>query len=306
MRILVPVDNSSHSRQAIKFLGHRETLLGNNPEIELVNVQYSVPEALIEFFNMDSFKAHCLEEGKKIFDELRSEVNASKLNAHEKVLYGEVGKTIAEEAKAEKCDLIVMGTRGLNPMKSLFLGSVSNAVLAQTNIPMLLLRDQTPPLKDNLRVGIFVDGSEYGDAAANFVLKNLPLFGKNAAFTVVHAEEPMPDPIAPTAINPFTPMASRDKLEKDQKERFEDTIRSVLEPFKAAEVQIEAKLLVGKLDDVLSEYANSHLDFIVMGSHGYGNFTAAVMGSTAMHLAAKSEVPILIVRKQAGTEVRAC
>ena len=33
-----------------------------------------------------------------------------------------------------------------------------------------------------------------------------------------------------------------------------------------------------------------------MGSHGYGNFTAAVLGSTAMKIASSCELPILIVR----------
>jgi len=46
MRILVPVDESLHSRRVIEFISHRETLLGTTPEIELVNVQYSVPLSL--------------------------------------------------------------------------------------------------------------------------------------------------------------------------------------------------------------------------------------------------------------------
>ena len=36
---------------------------------------------------------------------------------------------------------------------------------------------------------------------------------------------------------------------------------------------------------------------MVMGSHGYGRFKSAVMGSTAMRLLAKGEVPVLLVRK---------
>ena len=72
MRILVPVDNSSHSRHVINFLAHRETLLGDKPEIELVNVQYSVPEKVIELFNMTSVRTYYLEEGKKVFDALPS------------------------------------------------------------------------------------------------------------------------------------------------------------------------------------------------------------------------------------------
>lgn len=47
MRILVPVDESSQSTRLIHFLLERDSLLGTDPEIELVNVQYSVPESLI-------------------------------------------------------------------------------------------------------------------------------------------------------------------------------------------------------------------------------------------------------------------
>ena len=36
---------------------------------------------------------------------------------------------------------------------------------------------------------------------------------------------------------------------------------------------------------------------IVMGSHGYGRFKAAVMGSTATRIAATGDVPLLIIRQ---------
>jgi nucleotide-binding universal stress UspA family protein len=34
-----------------------------------------------------------------------------------------------------------------------------------------------------------------------------------------------------------------------------------------------------------------------MGSHGYGRFKAAVMGSTATRIASIADVPLLIIRK---------
>ena len=73
MRILVPVDESLHSRRVIEFISHRETLLGTTPEIELVNVQYSVPETIIHLFGMEAVKQYYLEAGKKVFDELGPE-----------------------------------------------------------------------------------------------------------------------------------------------------------------------------------------------------------------------------------------
>ena len=39
MRILVPVDGSENSMHAVEFIASRTTLLGSNPEIEVLNVQ---------------------------------------------------------------------------------------------------------------------------------------------------------------------------------------------------------------------------------------------------------------------------
>ena len=296
MRILVPVDESLHSRRVIEFISHRETLLGASPEIELVNVQYSIPETIIHLFGMEAVKQYYLEAGKKVFDEVAPEA-LRRRGVTERVLYGETGKVLAEEAETFKADLIVMGTRGLNPMRGLLLGSVSNSLLSRTKVPMLLLRDHTPPLADKLRVGIFADGSAYGAAAADFVLKNREFFGAGSEFTVIHAAAAVPDPIAPAPVSSNMPTLSREELDREQRQAFEEAVKPVIEPFKAAGLPVKAELVLGDPDTALAAYANKHLDFIVMGSHGYGNFKAAVLGSTAMHVAAETEAPILVIRK---------
>lgn len=65
MRILVPVDESLHSRRVIEFISHRETLLGTTPEIELVNVQYSVPETIIHLFGMEAVNSTTSKPGRR-------------------------------------------------------------------------------------------------------------------------------------------------------------------------------------------------------------------------------------------------
>ena len=142
---------------------------------------------------MEAVKQYYLEAGKKVLMSSARRLSAAAASPNAS-FYGDIGKTLAEEAEVFKADLIVMGTRGLNPVKGLLLGSVSNDLLARTKVPMLLLRDKTPPLMDKLRVGIFVDGSDYGAAAADFVLRNRELFGAKSEFTVVHASAPIPDP----------------------------------------------------------------------------------------------------------------
>ena len=55
--------------------------------------------------------------------------------------------------------------------------------------------------------------------------------------------------------------------------------------------------LVGNPGDEIAAYCKKrHLDVLVMGSHGYGRFKAAVMGSTATRIASIADVPLLIIR----------
>lgn len=51
------------------------------------------------------------------------------------------GPEIIRVAEEQDCDLIVMGTHGPNDANKLFAGSVAQYVLANSTIPVLLLRD---------------------------------------------------------------------------------------------------------------------------------------------------------------------
>ena len=53
---------------------------------------------------------------------------------------GVPAEAILQAARAEKADLIVMGTRGLGALGSLFLGSQSQRVVAEAPCPVLLVR----------------------------------------------------------------------------------------------------------------------------------------------------------------------
>lgn len=298
MKILIPVDSSAQSRRVLEILGEHESLVHAKPEIELVNVQYSVPEAIIKLLNLESVKAYYQAEGAKVFEAVGAEAFCRRTGAKTKVLYGEAAKAIVAEADAWQADLIVMGNRGLNPMRGLFLGSVSNGVLSQTRVPMLLLRENSKPVAGKRRIGIFVDGSPYGEAAAEYVLSHLELFGPEAEFEVVYAAEPIQEPIAPNPIGPIAERMTQSELAAREKADFEEAVRPVAERFKAAGKPVRTVFLTGDASEVLPEYANANLTHVVMGSHGYGNFTAAVLGSTAMHLAADTELPILVVRRR--------
>ena len=43
MKILIPVDGSKFSRTAVDFVASRSTLVGDNPDVEVLNVQMAIP-----------------------------------------------------------------------------------------------------------------------------------------------------------------------------------------------------------------------------------------------------------------------
>jgi len=55
-------------------------------------------------------------------------------------LEGQPAEAILQAAVGERADLIVMGTRGLGAIGSLFLGSQSQKVVAEAPCPVLLVR----------------------------------------------------------------------------------------------------------------------------------------------------------------------
>jgi nucleotide-binding universal stress UspA family protein len=57
-----------------------------------------------------------------------------------RVLLGDPAPTIAAAAKELGCDEIVMGTRGLNPVVGVVLGSVATRVVHLTDLPVTLVK----------------------------------------------------------------------------------------------------------------------------------------------------------------------
>lgn len=262
MRILLPVDGSIHSRNAVRFIAEHAP----DATIELLNVQHGIPEAIIEMLGLESVRNACQQEGHKVFASLRDAFGSTE--AKELVLVGEIGPTVAREADRLDADLIVMGTRGRSAVSGLFLGSVSAQVLSRTTRPLLLIRDKPP--SDPLRVGICVDASDYAIAAAQAVVNSQEFFGEGTHFEVISVA--------------------------DTEEDWHTAAEPALTLFREAGIPCGETHLKGRVGDAICEYAEEHIDLLVIGSHGYGNFKAAFMGSTAMRVVAGSDVPVLIIK----------
>ncbi len=297
MRILVPVDGSPNSLNSIEFIAGRTTLLGSNPEIELLNIQLPLPARACRLVGEDALKRYYEDEAEKIFEPTRRILQKVGFTATERHVVGDPAQIISKTADEINADLIVMGSRGQSALKGLFFGSVSNGVLAQSKCPLLMLRDKLPPQNDALRVGIAIDGSKYGRAAVRYALRNISLFGMGAHFYLINVVSDYAGAVMPDMAGMALPALTEEEVLELQKEEFNEAVEPLRPLFSKAAVKTREVCLVGNPGDEIAAFAKKKkLDLIVMGSHGYGRFKAAVMGSTATRIAAMGDVPLLIIR----------
>jgi nucleotide-binding universal stress UspA family protein len=82
-----------------------------------------------------------LESSKKMLDAAKTKCQKTGIDCESKVIPGgDPGFDIIKFAKKQKASTIVVGSRGLNPLKEMFLGSVSNYVLHKSKIPVLIVK----------------------------------------------------------------------------------------------------------------------------------------------------------------------
>jgi nucleotide-binding universal stress UspA family protein len=83
---------------------------------------------------------HPEKEAKKFLADSRKRAAQRGILFNSKIIWGSPTSEIQDMAKAKKFDLIVIGSRGMGSVKELFLGSVSNAIVHKSKIPVMVVK----------------------------------------------------------------------------------------------------------------------------------------------------------------------
>lgn len=293
MKILIPVDGSACSTAALEFIAARPFGEDDRPQIDLLNVQLPIPPRAGRAVGADFVRALHEAESSKV---LKPAVSLLRSAQFEPAWYCRVGSPaleIVDWAEAHGADLIVIGSHGHTALKAMVFGSVTQKVLASTTVPLLVLRTAKPPRRASLRVGIALDGSDYGVAAARYVLTHRRLFGPRPIVTLIHVVEPT----AEEALDRGRPQAPGAKPSPAAAAAIARVIEPVRAQFGQAGIAVHEHGLVGAPAEEIARYARQRrLDLLAMGSHGRGVFSAALLGSVASRVAATCSTPLLLLR----------
>ncbi|PAQ14197.1 universal stress protein [Bacillus sp. FJAT-42315] len=136
-RILLAVDGSKHSlratEEAIKIASFT-----NDCAIDLVFVA-DYAKAKNEVLHAQSQEELTLARRQRLLP-IEEQLKANNINYQLNILHGEPAPTIVDYANKENFDMTIIGSRGLNSLQEMVLGSVSHKVVKRVNGPVLIVK----------------------------------------------------------------------------------------------------------------------------------------------------------------------
>ena len=142
MRILLAVDGSKHSLDAVDCLIEHADWYRDKPVVELVTVHAPVPKLprMGLVVGKNQIQRYYEEEGEAALAAAKKKLGAAGIEYKANILIGLVAETIVQHASKTGCDLIFIGTHGRTAAGNMLLGSTATKVLHIAKIPVLLVR----------------------------------------------------------------------------------------------------------------------------------------------------------------------
>jgi len=144
MKILVPIDGTELSQAALR---HAIALIQGGLRAELLLANVQPPANLYEWMRAPSPDAlgHIAEAaGEHALQTAESLLREAGLDATELLITGDPTHALLELIESEGCDAVVMGSHGGGGLLSAFQGSVSQAILHGSRVPVTLVKPPEP------------------------------------------------------------------------------------------------------------------------------------------------------------------
>ena len=136
MKILLAVDGSAHSLDAVKCLMNHAYWYRDKPKLELVTVHRPVPKlpGLGAAVGKAQIERYYQEEGEQALAEAKKLLERAGVPFAARILVGDPAEEIAKQAKKSGADVVYIGT----PKK--WIGSTANKVMNLSEVPVLLVK----------------------------------------------------------------------------------------------------------------------------------------------------------------------
>jgi nucleotide-binding universal stress UspA family protein len=283
-KILLATDGSEDAALAARAAIDLSAETG--AELYVVHTWQSVPSARFETFIRAQFK----QEAEELLAEQQKRIEAGggKI-AGPHLREGRTIDEILDLAGELEAGLIVMGSRGMGPVKRLVMGSVSEGVVHHARCPVLVLRGGQAAWPPS-RIVIGDDGSDDAEKAAQLAARIGKLFGTAALLVRAYPRLPETDPEG----RELDPRMVDDEL-RGEKRALEARATEIEE---ASGIRPRVRIDVGDPAARLIEAAEEDAPertLIAVGSRGLGAVQRLRLGSVSTKVLRAARGPVLVV-----------
>ena len=135
-KILVPIDGSKNSMRGLD----EAIYLARQCHATITGL-YVIPIYPRNFTDVIMpYQIHLTKSAKKFMESAKTICAQKGIMFKSKIIFGSPSLEIDEMVKKKGFDIIVIGSRGESGLKEIFLGSVANAVVHKSKIPVLVIK----------------------------------------------------------------------------------------------------------------------------------------------------------------------
>jgi nucleotide-binding universal stress UspA family protein len=278
MHILIGVDGSQAAEVACEFVANRTWPIGTR--IELVG---AISPALIR---RDRIAAR--EALRQALDDRGNSLRKAGMTVSTEIIEGDPAESLVDRAGNTFADLIVVGNRGLGPVVSAVIGSVSAHLIDHAPCPVLVARSPKAT-----RMVLASDGTHSSRKIPRILAAWQPAFsGMPVEVVSVASPEKFLTPWAPEGDT------ARDWQGRDivQHRHIAEQVADEL-----MDLGWHAAAIVAMGDpagEILDASRDWHADLIVTGSRGIGTIRRLLRGSVAHKVMMHTRSSVLVMRGQ--------
>lgn len=194
-----------------------------------------------------------------------------------------VGALVAESAYAS---MLVVGARGIGPVRRIMAGSISSGCAQEADAPVVVVRGTPGAASDRRPILAGVDGSTASITALAWAAGEAKLRG--VPLRAVHAWH-----IPPGFYNGFYALPDP-AIRESARALLDDALTKALGT--TPDVDVQAELLPGWASPALIEAAGQ-AQLLVVGARGHGGFTGLMLGSTSHQCVLHAPCPTAVIRE---------
>ena len=299
-KLLVPLDGSDFGEQALTFacdIARRSGAALHLAHVHtLSNIIYvagmPVIDAELQSLAQEHERAYLEQTRERLTETTGLSIACANLSSD-----GSVAGTLAQYIETHAIDLVVMTTHGRGGLERAWLGSVADALVRCSSVPLLLLRpgERAPDMAQPQfkRILIPLDGS----ALSEQILLPALALGRlmQAEYTLLRAAEPF-------VMVGYTPLAQASRLDLkmsqealDEAQRYLDRVAARLHAEEST-IRTHALQAAYPAAAILEEARRQDADLIAMTTHGRSGIARLLLGSVADKVLRGAALPVLIQR----------